>query len=106
MSTEPPALGRRASAHPTRRQVLRGLGAAGAAVAVPGLLGGCKPTPPPLAPDPSVRGLGFVGGPEVEVGQGGWCWFQSPRASFGPGGVLWLGTSVSNTFTALRWTDP
>lgn len=99
MRADPSTVAGPAGPQLSRRRVLRGLGVAGAAVAVPGLLSACKPTPPPLAPDPSVRGLGFVGGPELEVGQGGWCWFQSPRASFGPGGVLWLGTTVANTFT-------
>jgi len=90
-----------------RRDLLRVLGAVGAATVVPVGLSACQPapsTPQPLAPDSSVRPLGFVGGSEVEVGQGGWCWFQSPRASFGPNGVLWLGTTVSSTGTDVDGT--
>lgn len=87
----------------SRRDLLRALGAAGAAVAVPGVLTACEPapsTPRPLPPDPSVRTLGFVGGTDLDLGPGSWCWFQAPRASFGPNGLLWLGTSVAGTGTA------
>jgi len=86
----------------SRRDALRLLGAAGAAVAAPGLLAACEPTPStpmPLAPDPSVRPLGFVGGADVDLGPGAWCWFQSPRASLGPDGLLWMGASVAHTGT-------
>lgn len=87
----------------SRRDALRWAGVLGAAAVVPAALTACEPAPPvpmPLRPDPSLRALGFVGGTDVVVGQGGWCWFQAPRASFGPGGLLWLGSSVSSTGTA------
>lgn len=86
----------------SRRDLLRWAGIAGAASVVPMALSACDPavvTPDPLAPGPTVRAKGFVGGADVEVGQGGWCWFQSPRASFGPDGILWLGTSIAHTGT-------
>lgn len=88
---------------PSRRDVLRWGAALGVAGSAPLALAACKPvpTPMPLRPDASVRPLGFVGGTDVVVGQGGWCWFQSPRASMAPGGVLWLGASVSKTGTDL-----
>lgn len=90
---------------PSRRDLLRWFGAAGATAAVaPGLLTACDPaptTPMPLPADPSVRGLGFVGGTDLEVGPGAWCWFQAPRASFGPDGRLWMGASVAQTGTEL-----
>lgn len=90
---------------PSRRDLLRWFGAAGlAAAAGPSLLTACEPaptTPMPLAADPSVRSLGFVGGADAEVGPGAWCWFQAPRASFGPDGLLWMGASVAETGTAL-----
>lgn len=85
----------------SRRDLLRWAGVAGAATVVPFGLSACQPvaTPSPLAPDPSVRGLGFVGGTDTVVGQGGWCWFQSPRSSMGPNGVVWLGSTIGHTFT-------
>ncbi|WP_426571923.1 hypothetical protein [Aquihabitans sp. McL0605] len=90
-----------ASGRPSRRQVLRWMGIAGAATAVPIGLAACEPaTPPqpqPLTPDPSMRGLGFIGGTDTVLGTGAWCWFQSPRTSFGPNGVLWLGSSVGTS---------
>lgn len=91
---------------PTRRDVLRWAGAAGAASVLPLGLGACVPvtTPMPLAPDPSVRSLGFVGGTDTVVGQGGWCWFQTPRSSMGANGVLWLGSTIGHTFTAADGT--
>lgn len=91
-----PAVGRL-----TRRDLLRLAGAAGVATMVPLSLSACDPanTPMPLPPDPSVRALGFVGGTDTVVGQGGWCWFQSPRTSLGPGGVLWLGSTIGGTQT-------
>ncbi|MFN8016651.1 MAG: hypothetical protein U0P45_00870 [Acidimicrobiales bacterium] len=81
----------------SRRDVLRWSLATGVALGAAPVLAACQPvrTDPPLAPDPSLRALGFAGGTEGELLQGGWCWFQSPRASFGPGGLLWLGSSVS-----------
>lgn len=88
---------------PSRRQVLRWLSAAGVATVVPMGLSACLPgtTPMPLAPDPSMRGLGFAGGSrDAMLGQGAWCWFQGPRASFGPGGLLWMGASVAKTGTS------
>ena len=87
---------------PTRRQVLRWMGAAGLVAAAPPVLTACIPasTPQPLAPDAFLRSWGFVGGADVEIGPGAWCWFQAPRASFGPGGLLWLGASVAGTGTA------
>jgi hypothetical protein len=97
-----PDQGRAIADHPSRRQVLRWLSAAGASSVVPFGLAACKPgrTPKPLAGDASVRGLGFVGGVDAQLGQGAWCWFQAPRASMGPRGVLWMGASVANTRTA------
>lgn len=89
----------------SRRDLLRWAGVAGAATVVPIGLGACQPTPAPapvpmpLKPDPSVRGLGFVGGTDTVLGQGGWCWFQAPRTSMGPKGILWLGSTVGHTFT-------
>lgn len=85
----------------SRRDVLRWAGAVGAAAVAPVALGACEPaaTAGPLVPDPSLRSLGFLHDADVVVGQGGWCWFQSPRASFGPGGLLWLGSSVAHTGT-------
>lgn len=85
----------------SRRDLLRWAGVAGAASVVPLGLSACQPvtTPAPLAPDPSVRALGFVGGTDTVVGQGGWCWFQSPRSSMGANGVLWLGSTIGHTFT-------
>jgi hypothetical protein len=53
----------------------------------------------PLKPDPSLRALGFTGGPEWNLGQGGWCWFQTPRTSLGPKGILWLGTTIGGLNT-------
>lgn len=37
-----------------------------------------------------------LGTPQSErvIGQGGWCWFHSPRAAIG-GGKVWLGSVVS-----------
>lgn len=86
----------------TRRNLLRGASLAGIAAVAPIGLGACEPTPttaPPMPPDPSVRGLGFVGGTDTTLGQGGWCWFQSPRTSMGADGTLWLGSTVGNTYT-------
>lgn len=86
----------------SRRDLLRWAGIAGAATVVPVGLSACEPpviTPDPLAPGPTLRAKGFVGGVDTELGQGGWCWFQAPRASFGPNGVLWLGTSIAQTGT-------
>lgn len=31
--------------------------------------------------------------PTLEVGPGGWCWFQAPRASIAADGTLWLGAT-------------
>ncbi len=86
-----------------RRELLRIALGAGTAGLVAPLLAGCEPgrTVAPLNPGPALRGRSFVGGPEAVVGQGGWCWFQSPRASFGPNGMLWLGSTVANTATTL-----
>lgn len=86
----------------TRRDVLRLVGASAVATALPVGLSSCMPTttPGPLAPDASLRSLGFVGGTDVDLGPGAWCWFQSPRSSMGPNGVLWLGTSVGVGSTA------
>ena len=86
----------------SRRDLLRWITAAGAASVLPVGLGACLPgkTPMPLAPDAFLRGRGFTGGIETDLGAGAWCWFQSPRASFGPGGILWLGSSVAGTQTA------
>lgn len=80
----------------SRRDLLRWAGVAGVAVSVPVGLAACEPasTPMPLAPDPGVRDRTFVGGTDTVVGQGGWCWFQAPRASLGPKGMLWLGSTV------------
>ncbi|WP_421119083.1 hypothetical protein ACE2AJ_17225 [Aquihabitans daechungensis] len=85
----------------SRRDLLRWAGIAGAAAVVPVGLAGCRTvtTPSPLKPDPSVRGLGFVGGTDTVIGQGGWCWFQAPRSSMGPDGVVWLGSTIGHTFT-------
>ncbi len=85
----------------TRRDLLKWAGIAGAAAVAPIGLSACEPerTRPPLPPDPSVRGLGFVGGTDTELGQGGWCWFQSPRTSMGADGILWLGSSIGGTST-------
>lgn len=86
----------------TRRSLLRCAGLAGMAAVVPVGLAACEPvanTPSPLPPDPSVRGLGFVGGTDTTIGQGGWCWFQAPRTSMGADGILWLGSTVGNTYT-------
>jgi hypothetical protein len=88
---------------PSRRDVLRWGAALGVAGVAPLALAGCRPipTPAPLRPDASVRPLGFAAGTDVVVGQGGWCWFQAPRASMAPAGVLWVGSSVSRTLTEL-----
>lgn len=85
----------------SRRDLLRWAGAAGAVALVPTALTACTPvtTPAPLRPDPSLKPLGFVGGTDTVLGQGGWCWFQTPRTSMGPHGVLWLGSSISHTGT-------
>ena len=85
----------------SRRDLLRWAGVAGAASVVPLGLSACMPvtTPAPLAPDASLRARGFVGGTDTVVGQGGWCWFQSPRSSMGANGVLWLGSTIGHTFT-------
>ena len=91
----------------SRRTLLRWSAAAGAASVVPGLLTGCEPTAPlvgPPAPDPSLAAVGFEGGLEREVQQGGWCWFQRPRATIGAADRLWFGSSVGGTFTAADGT--
>jgi hypothetical protein len=87
----------------SRRDLLRWAGVAGMATVVPIGLGACQPvaTKRPLPPDPSLRGLGFVGGTDTTLGQGGWCWFQAPRTSMGSDGILWLGSTVGHTFTDL-----
>ena len=65
----------------TRRNLLGGA----AAVAVAGPLRTCLGDGEEDAFAPSR--------PTLEVGPGGWCWFQAPRASIAADGTLWLGAS-------------
>ena len=90
-------------ARPSRRTVLRWGAAAGAVGLVPSLLTACDPVAPlvgPPKPDPSLTGIGFSGGIESELHQGGWCWFQQPRATIDTADRLWIGSSYGGTFTA------
>ena len=72
--------------HLDRRGALKLLGGGAALVLLPGLTG-CDAR--------DLRSVSFTR-PKTErvIGQGGWCWFHSPRASIG-GGKVWLGSVVS-----------
>lgn len=71
----------------SRRQVLQLLGGAGAAAVLGPVLAGC---------DGGERSFAQAG-PTTNLGRGGWCWFQAPRAALAPDDRLWLGTTVDGT---------
>lgn len=103
MSLEHPSRRNPARRTISRRTALRWGLATGAVGVVPSLLSACQPLEPIVgapAPDASLSGVSFVGGAEVEVHQGGWCWFQQPRITIDAAQRLWLGSSVGGTFTA------
>lgn len=79
----------------SRRDLLRRVTGLIGVATIPALVSGCsRNSADAVSPAGSFAGL-----PTTDLGPGGWCWFQDPRASLAPGGILWLGTTVAHTYS-------
>ncbi|MGI8754420.1 MAG: hypothetical protein ACR2MB_00885 [Acidimicrobiales bacterium] len=79
----------------SRRDLLRRSAGLIGVATVPALASGCSRN----RADAAWATGSFAGLPTTDLGPGGWCWFQDPRVSLAPGGILWLGTTVAHTYS-------